>query len=96
MSDCNEHLLSIRLSEADMALIDRAALLRGLSRADFVRKIVVQETEALLTQPQPQRMSADGFAAFLAALDTPAAPVPEMVELLRRPAPWEVDRSFET
>jgi hypothetical protein len=34
-------------------------------------------------------MSPEGFAAFRAAIEAPGAPVPELVELLRRPAPWE-------
>ena len=29
------------------------------------------------------------FAEFMEALSAPAAAVPEMVELSRRPAPWE-------
>ena len=35
------------------------------------------------------RMSPEGFAQFMDVLARPAAPVPEMVEMLRRPAPWE-------
>jgi uncharacterized protein (DUF1778 family) len=34
-------------------------------------------------------MSPEGFAAFMAALSAPVAPVPEMVDLAKRPAPWE-------
>jgi hypothetical protein len=30
-------------------------------------------------------------AAFREAIDAPATPVPELVYLLRRPAPWEPD-----
>ncbi len=33
-------------------------------------------------------MSPDGFAAFMDVLAGPAAPVPEMVEMARPPAPW--------
>jgi uncharacterized protein (DUF1778 family) len=36
-------------------------------------------------------MSAEGFKAFMEELDSPAKPVPEMVEFLRRKAPWERD-----
>ena len=36
-------------------------------------------------------MSPDGFAAFMDVLAGPAAPVPEMVEMARPPAPWEAD-----
>ena len=34
------------------------------------------------------RMSPSGFNAFMKALAEPATAVPEMVELLKRPAPW--------
>ncbi len=36
------------------------------------------------------RMSAEGFEAFLSALAAPAVAVPELVELARRTAPWEI------
>jgi hypothetical protein len=35
-------------------------------------------------------MSPDGFEAFISALSEPACAVPEMVEVLRRAAPWEI------
>ncbi len=65
-----EHPLSMRLPETDIAIIDRAAALRGRSRTDI-------------------RMSPAGFKAFMAALSGPATPVPEMIELFQRAAPWE-------
>jgi uncharacterized protein (DUF1778 family) len=34
-------------------------------------------------------MSPEGFSDFIAALSGPASPVPEMVKLAKRPAPWE-------
>jgi uncharacterized protein (DUF1778 family) len=84
-----EHPLSMRLPEADIAIIDRAAGLRGRSRTDFVREAAVRAAEEVLMERTLIRMSPEGFAAFRAAIEAPAAPVPEMVELLRRPAPWE-------
>jgi uncharacterized protein (DUF1778 family) len=41
------------------------------------------------------RMSPEGFGAFATILDNPAKPVPEMVELLKRPAPWEAKAAAE-
>ena len=35
------------------------------------------------------RMSPEGFAEFMDVLSAPVAPVPDMVELAKRPAPWE-------
>ena len=86
-----EHPLSMRLPEADIAIIDRAASLRGRSRTDFVREAAVRAAEDVLMETVPIRMSSSGFKAFLNALSTPAASVPEMVEVLSRKAPWESD-----
>ena len=88
-----EHPLSMRLPEADIAVIDRAATLRGRSRTDFVRDAAVRAAEEVILETAPIRMSAAGFKAFTAALAGPPQPVPEMAELLRRKAPWEAQRS---
>jgi uncharacterized protein (DUF1778 family) len=84
-----EHPLSMRLPEADIAIIDRAATLRGNSRTEFVRDAAVRAAEDVLMETAPMRMSAAGFKAFVAALSGPATAVPEIVELFRRSAPWE-------
>jgi uncharacterized protein (DUF1778 family) len=84
-----EHPLSMRLPEADIAMIDRAAGLRGRSRTDFVRDAAVRAAEDVLMENRLVRMSPEGFAAFMDALAAPAAPVLEMAELVKRPAPWE-------
>lgn len=89
LAERKDHPLSMRLPEADIAVIDRAATLRGRSRTDFVREAAVRAAEDVLMETMPIRMSAQGFDAFLDALSAPPVAVPEMVELLRRPAPWE-------
>jgi uncharacterized protein (DUF1778 family) len=76
-----EHPISMRLPEADIAIIDRAATLRGHA--------AVRAAEDVLMETVPIRMSSTGFKAFTAALSGPATPVPEMIELFRRGAPWE-------
>lgn len=88
-----EHPLSMRLPEADIDIIDRAAALRGRSRTDFVRDAAVRAAEDVLMETLPIRMSAAGFKAFMTALSKPAAAVPEMVELVQRAAPWETGGS---
>jgi len=84
-----EHPLSMRLPAADIAIIDRAAGLRGRSRTDFVREAAVREAEAVLMEKTLIRMSPGGFAAFMAAIAAPGSAVPQMVELFKRGAPWE-------
>jgi uncharacterized protein (DUF1778 family) len=86
-----EQRLSMRLSQADIAIIDRAGSLRRCSRAEFVREAAVRAAEDVLMETAPGRMSATGFKAFMAALSGPATPAPEMVDLFRRAAPWEAD-----
>jgi uncharacterized protein (DUF1778 family) len=81
----------MRLLEADIAMIDRAAGLRGRSRTDFVREAAVRAAEEVLMENQLIRMSPEGFADFMAVLSGPVNPVSEMVELAKRPAPWEPD-----
>ncbi|MFO1211074.1 MAG: DUF1778 domain-containing protein [Amaricoccus sp.] len=93
LSERKEYPISMRLPEADVAMIDRAAGLRGRSRTDFVREAAVRAAEEVLMESRLIRMSPDGFADFLGALSVAAAPVPEMMELLGRPAPWEADRA---
>ena len=84
-----DHPLSMRLPDADLAVIDRAAQLRGRSRTEFMRDAAVRAAEDTIMENTLIRVSPDGFQAFVAALDAPGKPVPEMVELLKRPAPWE-------
>ena len=84
-----DHPLSMRLPEGDIAIIDRAADLRGRSRTDFVREAAVRAAEEVLMESTLVRMSTEGFEAFIQAVSMPSAPVPEMVASLRRKAPWE-------
>ena len=85
------HPLSMRLPATDLAIIDRAASLRGRSRTDFVREAALHAAEEVLLERTLIRMSPAGFAAFREAIEAPAAPVRELVELLRHRAPWEPD-----
>jgi len=87
-----EHPLSMRLPASDIAIIDRAADLRGRSRTDFVREAAVRAAEEVVMETALVRMSPKGFNAFMAAISAPAAAVPEMVALFNRKAPWESGR----
>ena len=46
--DRKKCLISMRLPEADIAMIDRAAGLRGRSRTEFVREAAVRAAEAVV------------------------------------------------
>lgn len=84
-----EYPISMRLPEADVAMIDRAASLRGRSRTDFVRDAAVRAAEEVVMEQGLIRMSPEGFANFMAILSSPPTIVSEMMEVLKRPALWE-------
>ena len=88
-ADRKEYPLSMRLPEADIAIIDRAARLRGRSRTAFVREAAVRAAEDVIMESAPIRMSPAAFDAFMAALSGPPTPAPEMIKVLERAAPWE-------
>ena len=84
-----DHPISMRLPEADLALIDRAASLRGRSRTDFVREAAVLTAEEVLMDQRLIRLSPEAFAEFMSIISAPATVVPEIVEIARHRAPWE-------
>ena len=79
----------MRLPDADIVIIDRAARLRGYSRTDFVREAAVRAAEDVLMEATSVRMSAAGFKSLTDVLSRPAVAAPEMAKLLGRKAPWE-------
>lgn len=81
--------VSFRMVERDLAVIDRAARLKGRSRTEFVRDAAVREAEQAVLDATVVRLSADDFAAFDAHLKAPGAPSERLRELLRRTPPWE-------
>ncbi|WP_425500153.1 DUF1778 domain-containing protein [Propylenella binzhouense] len=54
-----------------------------------MRDAAVRAAEEVVMENRLIRMSPEGFADFMKVLSAPAAPVPEIVELTERPAPWE-------
>ena len=81
--------LSLRLPEADLALIDRAAKKKGRSRTDFMRDAAVKEAEEVIFSNSVIQMSEVGFEAFVKAIEAPAKPVDALLKVLQRKAPWE-------
>lgn len=84
-----QHPLSMRLPESDIAIIDRAADLRGLSRTEFVREAALRAAEEVVMESTLIRMSPKAFYAFMSVIAAPATVVPELVELLKRGVPWD-------
>lgn len=90
-----DHRFSMRLADDDVAIIDRAARMRGRSRAEFMRDAAVRTAQEVIMENTVLHMSPEGFAAFVAMLDSPTKYVPELVALQMRPAPWETKAAAE-
>jgi uncharacterized protein (DUF1778 family) len=86
-----DHPIAMRFPEADVAMIDRAAKMRGRSRTDFVREAAVRAAEEVVMENQIIRMEPEAFAEFMEIINRPAKPNPKMLELFKRRAPWETE-----
>jgi len=81
--------VSFRLSEERLALIDRAAAIRGVTRTEFV--LGSSEAAAIETLSERPVITLDDEAhdAFIAMLDAPVEPNPGLKKLFARRALWE-------
>jgi uncharacterized protein (DUF1778 family) len=63
--------LDLRLNASDKARISRAADLRGVPLATFVRQAVLREAETVMASALAVELSPEESRRFLAALDKP-------------------------
>ena len=81
--------VNFRLSEERLALIDRAAAIRGVTRTEFVLgSSEAAAIEALSGRPVIL-LDDEEYDAFIAMLDAPVKPNPDLKALLARRPPWE-------
>ncbi|CAB4937245.1 unannotated protein [freshwater metagenome] len=74
--------IETRVSPADRARIGAAAVARHESVARFVQRAALKEADDVLgREVDVTRMPVDQFEDLLAALDRPAEPIPEIVQL---------------
>lgn len=82
--------VSMRFRDDDLAIIDRGADLRGLSRTEFMRQAALHEAQAAILNESVIRVSPAAFDDFLRAISAPPAPPPpKAAERLRRDGPWK-------
>lgn len=78
------HRLEMRVSPEQEALIRHAAELEGTTVTTFVLDTVTAQASSVIEAHRDLVLSNEAFDRFLAQLDRPATPVPELVELFRR------------
>jgi uncharacterized protein (DUF1778 family) len=78
------HRIELRVSPEQDALIREAADLEETTVTAFVLDSVTARARRIVKDHQNVVLSNEAFDRFLAAIDQPAAAVPELVELFRR------------
>ena len=74
----------LRLTSSDDDLITEAAGLVGQSVSEFLLGRAVADAEAIVDAHRSVRLQRESYDRFLAALDAPPEPVPELVEQIRK------------
>jgi uncharacterized protein (DUF1778 family) len=83
VSPSRRHRLEVRVTPEQDALIRQAADIEDTTVTAFVLETVTTRAKRVLRQHQDLVLSNEAFDRFIAELDRPARPVPELVELFR-------------
>ena len=78
------HRLEVRVTPEQDALIRQAADLEDTTVTAFVLDTVTSRAKRVVRQHQDLVLSNEAFDSFIAALDGPGRPVPELVELFEK------------
>ena len=81
--------LSLRISEQDKSLIDRAAAVSGQDRTEFMVASARKAAADALLDQRLFVLDDEQWAAFSAALDAPPRPNDRLKAMLNRRTPWE-------
>lgn len=84
-----DYPLSMRLPQADVAVIDRAARIKGRSRTEFVRDAAVREAEATILDSILIQMNAAGFKSFMDTVNAPPAVNNQLLAALEKSKAWD-------
>jgi uncharacterized protein (DUF1778 family) len=81
--------INLRTTEANRALIDRAADALGKDRTEFMLEAATREAQSVLLDRRFFQLDETAFRLFVKALDAPPADNPRLRKLLAKRAPWE-------
>lgn len=80
--------LNLRIRADERNLIDRAAMLRGKNRTDFVLEAARKSAEEALLEQALVAVTPAAYARFLDRLDTPPQSNRRLRKTLRAKPPW--------
>lgn len=81
--------LNLRIKPEERGLIDRAAMLTGKTRTDFVLEAARRAAEEALLDRTVFAVNPEAHAAFLARLDEPPKPNERLRRTMQTVPPWE-------
>lgn len=84
-----DDIIQIRASAETKAILNRAAALRGQKLSEFMLESARRQAEEALLDQRVFFLEPQAYDAFVALLDAPTEPVPQLATLMRRKAPWE-------
>ena len=82
--------LDLRLTADSKRLLQTAAQASSCSVSEFVLESALARAAETLPDRQHFGLDAERWAAFQAALDAPARPLPRLLELLQTPSVFEI------
>jgi uncharacterized protein (DUF1778 family) len=82
--------INLRIAPAQRELIDRAAQSLGKSRTEFILDVATREAEQTLLDKRLFVLDETEWNAFVATLDAPVSPNPQLRRVLTTSAPWEL------
>ena len=81
--------VNFRMSTERLALIDRAAAIRGVTRTEFVLRSSEAAAIEILNERPVIALDDEAWDDFIAALDAPVEQDPEVKERYARTPRWE-------
>lgn len=78
------HRIEVRVTPEQDALIREAAGLEDETVTDFVLDTVTARAATVIEQRRDVTLSSHAFDQFIAVLDAPPVPVPQLTDLFRR------------
>jgi uncharacterized protein (DUF1778 family) len=81
--------ISLRVSQRQKVLIDRAAEALGRSRSEFMLDTACREAQSILLDRRYFSLPEDDYKKFVAILDQPPKDHPRLRRLLLTRAPWD-------
>src|SRR5437660_518925 len=84
-----DEVIEIRVTREVKALLNQAAKLAGQKLADFVLASARRQAEEMLVDPRSFILDSIAQAKFGAMVNSPLAPMRELLTRMRRRPPWE-------